>query len=325
MTTKNKVLSVLEKNKGKHISGSKIAEELNISRNSIWKAIKSLQDEGHKISAVTNKGYSLDLQNRLLSSQSISKHLKSDMFDIKTYKTLESTNSLLKLDAEAEAPTGTIVISEEQTKGRGRMGRSFYSPGNTGIYMSILLRPKISAYESLSITTCAAVAVAEAIEMNSNKKAEIKWVNDIFVDNKKVCGILTEASLDLENGGLRYAILGIGINVFAPRKGFPDDIASTSTSIFQDEDCSGERRSKLIADILIIFFNYYKHIQEKAFLEEYKKRSLILNKEINIIRGKNTLEKAIALDIDEQFRLKVKKENGEIEYLNSGEVSIRKT
>ena len=142
------------------------------------------------------------------------------MFDIKTYKTLESTNSLLKLDAEAEAPTGTIVISEEQTKGRGRMGRSFYSPGNTGIYMSILLRPKISAYESLSITTCAAVAVAEAIEMNSNKKAEIKWVNDIFVNNKKVCGILTEASLDLENGGLRYAILGIGINVFAPRKAF---------------------------------------------------------------------------------------------------------
>ena len=324
MTTKNKVLSILEKNKGKHISGSKIAKDLNVSRNSIWKAIKSLQEEGHMISALTNKGYCLDLQNSLLSSQSISKHLQSDMFDIKTYKTVESTNSLLKLDAEAEAPAGTIIISEEQTKGRGRMGRTFYSPGNTGIYMSILLRPKISAYESLSITTCAAVAVAQAIEMNSNKKAEIKWVNDIFVDNKKVCGILTEASLDLESGGLRYAILGIGINVFTPKKGFPDDIVNTSTSIFQDEDYSGERRSKLIADILNIFFHYYEHIQEKAFLEEYKKRSLILNKEINIVRNKNTIEKAIALDIDESFRLKVKKENGEIEYLNSGEVSIRK-
>lgn len=324
LTTRFRVLEILEKHKGDHISGSRIADHLDISRNSVWKAIKHLQEEGHNITAITNKGYCLNIDNELLSSQSISKHLKTDIFDIKVYKEVESTNSMLKLEADSGASEGHVIIAEQQTKGRGRRGRSFFSPESTGVYMSLLLRPKISAYESLSITTCAAVAVAQAIEMNSNKEAKIKWVNDIFLDDKKVSGILTEASMDLEGGGLKYAILGIGINVFAPTNGFPKELENISTSVFDNHENSGERRSKLIADILEIFMSYYKTLEEKTFLSEYRNRSMILNKEINVIKGENNIERAFALDIDENFRLKVQNEQGEIEYLNSGEVSIRK-
>ena len=324
LTTKSKVLGILESYKGQHISGSKIAEKLGLSRNSVWKAIKHLQEEGHNISAVTNKGYCLEIDNKILSAESINKYLESDLFDINVYNIVDSTNSMLKIQAEAGAPEGRVIVAEHQTHGRGRRGRSFYSPENTGIYMSLLLRPKISAHESLSITTCAAVAVAQAIEMNSEKQAKIKWVNDIFVDDRKVSGILAEASIDLESAGLKYAILGIGINVFAPNEGFPDELENISTSIFMEQEYSAERRSKLIGDILKIFMSYYRNIGEKPFFQEYKNRSLILNKEISVINGPNDARKAIALDIDEEFHLKVRYDNGETEYLNSGEVSIRK-
>lgn len=323
MTTKSKVLEILERNKGNYISGSKIADELGLSRNSIWKAIKGLQEDGHNIIATTNKGYCLETDNEILSPESINKYLEFDSLDITVYKEVESTNSLLKNEAEAGAPEGLVIVAEHQTKGRGRRGRTFYSPENTGIYMSLLLRPHLPAYESLSITTCAAVAVAQAIEMNSDKEAKIKWVNDIFVDDKKVSGILTEASMDLEGGGLKYAILGIGINVFTPEKGFPPDLEGTSTSIFEGSANSSEIKSKLIADILNIFMAYYENIKEKTFFEGYRNRSLVLNKKINVIRGDDNIREAIALDIDEDFHLKVQYGNGEIQYLNSGEVSIR--
>ncbi len=325
LTTKSKVLKILEKYKGNHISGSKIADTLDISRNSVWKAIKQLQEDGHNITAVSNKGYCLEADNKILSNHSINKYLKSNIFDLDVYNELESTNSMLKLEAEDGVEEGRVVVAEHQTKGRGRRGKSFFSPENTGIYMSILLRPKLSAYESLSITTCAAVAVAKAIELNSDKKAKIKWVNDIFINEKKVSGILTEASIDLEGGGLKYAILGIGINVFSPNKGFPEELEDISTSVFGQQDHSSELRSKLIADILDTFMDYYKDIEKKSFLEEYRNRSLILGKEINVIKGPDNTAKAVALDIDEDFHLKVRYESGEIEYLNSGEVSVRKS
>lgn len=324
MNTKSKVLGILENYKGQHISGSKIADELGLSRNSIWKAIKQLQEEGHNITAITNKGYCLETDNEILSAESITKYLESDLFDIEVYDVVDSTNLMLKIEAEDGGCEGRVIVAEHQTHGRGRRGRSFYSPKNTGVYMSLLLRPKLSAYESLSITTCAAVAVAEAIEMNSEKQAKIKWVNDIFVDDRKVSGILTEASIDLESAGLKYAILGIGINVFTPTEGFPDELEDTSTSIFKKLGNSSDRRSKLIGDILNVFMAYYQNIEDKPFLEEYKNRSLILNKEISVINGPGDARKAIALDIDEDFHLKVRYENGEIEYLSSGEVSIRK-
>lgn len=325
MSVKDKTLSVLENNKGDYISGAELAKKLSVSRNAIWKAIKSLQNEGYNIYAVTNKGYCLSTDTDILSSQSISKYLNkyNNNFNINVYKTINSTNSAVKELAINSAKEGTVIISEEQTEGRGRFGRKFHSPKGTGIYMSILLRPQMHASKAFLITAATAVAVAEAIETVSDKKAKIKWVNDIYCDNKKVCGILTEASFDFESGITDYAVLGIGINVKTPKEGFSEEIKDIATAIFEYEDSpSTDIRSKLIAEILERFWDYYKHIEDKSFLKAYKTRSLLINNEVNIISNKSS-EKASVLEIDDECRLKVKMEDGSIRFLSSGEVSIR--
>ncbi|MGG7143347.1 biotin--[acetyl-CoA-carboxylase] ligase [Clostridium nigeriense] len=325
MSVKDKTLSILENNKGIYISGENLAKELLVSRNAIWKAIKSLKNDGYNISSVNNKGYCLSPDTDILSSQSISKYLNRDInyFNIKVYKTINSTNSAIKELAINGEKEGTVIIAEEQTEGRGRFGRKFYSPKKTGIYMSILLRPQIHSSKAFLITTATAVAVAEAIESISNKKAKIKWVNDIYCDNKKVCGILTEASFDFESGIIDHALLGIGINVKPPEEGFTEGIKDIATSIFDNKNsASSDIRSRLIAEVLTRFWSYYKNIENKSFLEEYKSRSILINKEINIL-SKNSSEKAVAIEIDDDCRLKVKMEDGSIRLLSSGEVSIR--
>lgn len=324
MSVKDKTLSVLENNKGIYISGANLAKELSVSRNAIWKAIKSLKDDGYNIDSVNNKGYCLATDTDILSSQSISKYLnKNNNFNIKVYKIINSTNTAIKELAINGEKEGTVIIAEEQTEGRGRFGRKFHSPKGTGIYMSILLRPQIHASKAFLITTATAVAVAESIEAISNKEAKIKWVNDIYCDNKKVCGILTEASFDFESGMIDHAVLGIGINVKSPEGGFSEEIKNIATSIFDNgNSTSADTRSKLIAEVLTRFWNYYKSIEDKSFLEAYKSRSLLINKEINILSKKSS-EKAIAIEIDDECRLKVKMEDGSIRLLSSGEVSIR--
>lgn len=325
MSVKDKTLSVLENNKGNYISGAELAKELTVSRNAIWKAIKSLQSDGYNIYAVTNKGYCLSSDTDILSSQSISKYLnKADnLFSINVYKTINSTNSAIKELAINGEKEGTVIISEEQTEGRGRFGRKFHSPKGTGIYMSVLLRPQIHASQAFLITAATAVAVAEAIEAVSRKEAKIKWVNDIYCDYKKVCGILTEASFDFESGIIDYAVLGIGINVRTPKEGFSEEIKDIATGIFDDEDfVSADIRSNLIAEVLKRFWDYYTHIEDKSFLESYKSRSLLINKEINILSSKSS-EKATVLEIDDECRLKVRMDDGSIRLLSSGEVSIR--
>jgi len=325
MSIKDKTLTVLENNKGDYISGAQLAEQLSVSRNSIWKAIKSLQEDGYNICAITNKGYCLSLDTDILSSQSISKYLSqnSDDFNINVYKTISSTNSAIKDLAIKGEKEGNVIIAEEQTEGRGRFGRKFYSPNGTGIYMSILLRPQISSSESFLITTSAAVAVAEAIEAVSGREAKIKWVNDIYCDNKKVCGILTEASFDLESGGLEYAVLGIGINVKTPENGFPEEIKTIASEIFDNEISDlTDVRSKLVAEVLDRFWNYYKDIEQKTFLTAYKRRSLLIDKEV-FITSRSSSKKAVVLDIDDECKLKVKMEDGSIHFLSSGEVSLK--
>lgn len=325
MSVKDKTLSVLENNKGIYISGEDLAKELFVSRNAIWKAIKSLKNDGYNISSVNNRGYCLSTDTDILSSQSISKYLNKDnnYFNIKVYKTINSTNSAIKELAINGEKEGTVIIAEEQTEGRGRFGRKFHSPKKAGIYMSILLRPQMHSSRAFLITTATAVAVAEAIENISNKKTKIKWVNDIYCDNKKVCGILTEASFDFESGIIDHAVLGIGINVKPPEGGFTEEIKNIATSIFDDKNSvQADIRSRLIAEVLTRFWSYYKNIEDKSFLEEYKSRSLLINKEINIL-SKNSSEKAVAIEIDDECRLKVKMEDGSIRLLSSGEVSIR--
>lgn len=321
---KQKILEAFELCKGRYISGEELATKLAVSRAAVWKAVKSLQDEGYSIAAVPNKGYCLSNDTDILSTQSISKYLAeyAGDFRIEVYKTVGSTNSELKELAKQGAPEGTVVIANEQTQGKGRMNRSFHSPADTGIYMSLLLRPKFLTAEAFFITTSAAVAVAQAIEAVSGREAKIKWVNDVYCDGKKTCGILTEASFDVESGGLEYAILGIGINVKTPKDGFLDEIRDIATAVFEDDRDGVDVKSRLVAEVLRHFWNYYIGLENRTFLSEYRKRSLLINKEV-LVLGVNSSKKALAVGIDDRCHLKVRLEDGTTELLSSGEVSIK--
>lgn len=321
MNTTDKVLDVLEKNKGKYVSGGKLASELGMSRNSVWKAVKNLQDKGYNIGAVTNKGYILSENNDAISAQSISKFINSRNIDITYYDCIDSTNTNLKKMAENGASEGTVIVAAEQTAGRGRLGRSFSSQKGTGVYFSILLRPDMKPQDALLITTCAAVATAKAIEKNTGKIAYIKWVNDIFVHNRKVSGILTEASFDLENGKLSYAVLGIGINMYFPDESVPDDIKGIAGGVF-DEKPSGDDISRIVADVIDNFMADYKTLSGKHFLFDYISRSYLDGKKVNVIKPTET-KKAEVVGIDDDFRLQVKYDDGITEFLSSGEVSLR--
>lgn len=321
MSVKDKVLKELEEHKGSYISGGELASILGVSRNAIWKSIKTLEKNGYQIDAVSGKGYCLASQNDILSTHSINQHLNYNL-DLHIYKSISSTNTVLKEMAEKGSAHGTVLISEEQTAGRGRMGKKFHSPSGTGIYLSILLRPDIPAGEALFLTTSAAVATAKAIEEVSDKQAGIKWVNDIYINNKKVCGILTEASFNMETGKLDYAVVGIGINICTPKNGFPSDIDNIATAIFDSHSDSLNKRSQLIAHLLNYFMDYYSNFQNKDYVDEYIRRSILLGKEIYVIDGENTVD-AIALELDSDCRLKVRFDNGAEKWLNSGEVSIK--
>lgn len=322
MSVKDEVLKELENNKGDYISGGQLADNLGVSRNSVWKAIKALEKSGYEINAIPNKGYCLAEKNDILSSYSIKQHLKNPHLDISVFSSVTSTNTILKEMAEQGAKEGTVIIAEEQTAGRGRTGKQFYSPKGTGIYISILLRPDIPAEESLFLTTSAAVATARAIEDVSDKRALIKWVNDIYLEDKKTCGILTEGAFNVETGKLDYAIVGIGINVCIPDGGFPDNIKDIATAIFDKQTDSINKRSILIANLLDYFTEYYKDFKSKSYVKEYIERSMIIGKTITVIEGSKT-SVAKAIDIDKNCRLKVQFEDGTTKWLSSGEVSTK--
>jgi len=270
MRIQDAVLDALEKNRGEYLSGEQLASSLGVSRNAVWKAIQKLEEAGHKIRAVPKRGYTLAPESDVLTVQSVSRFLDTDMpVYLQVQTEVTSTNTLLKAQAEQGAPEGTVLIAESQTAGKGRLGRHFTSPPGTGIYFSLLLRPHCTAEKSLFITTTAAVAVCEAIEQVTGLNPQIKWVNDVYLNEKKVCGILTEASVDFENGGLNWAVLGIGINIAVPEEGFPEEIRSIAGAIF-DGPCPVEMRSRISAAVISRFFALYKNLGSNAFIESYR-------------------------------------------------------
>ena len=321
MGTREKVLMLFEKNKGRYISGEEIAGSLDVSRTSVWKAVNRLRSEGYIIDSVTNKGYCLSEETDILSAQGIYKYL-DDMCVLPGIEVLPvtgSTNTYLSIKAGEGAEDGYTVVANGQTCGRGRAGKTFFSPDGTGIYMSILLRPEMcSADHALRITTMAAVAMCEAIEEVSDKRPEIKWVNDIFINDRKVCGILTEASFSLEGGFLDYAVLGLGINVYRPENGFPDDIKDTAGSIY--EDSRKDLKNRLAAAFLNDFMRYYRN-DSMDYTAKYRSYSLLINKKVVIIKG-DRRENAEVYDINDDCRLCVRYEDGSTEELGYGEVQI---
>lgn len=322
MEIKQQVLKILEENRGNTVNGARLADELFVTRSSIWKAVKALQKEGYCIQAVTNKGYSLLPDNDIVSGESIALFLKGEAcnFVLDVRQSVTSTNTVAKELAANGAKEGTVIIAREQTNGRGRMGRTFYSPGSSGIYFTVILRPKLNLENSLLITTAAAVAVAKAIETIAGVKAYIKWVNDIYVADKKVCGILTEASLNFENGGLEYAVIGIGINI--ETKDFPKELMQKAGSIFSEKPGTVPVTSMLVAEVLNNLAECMHSLTDKRYLDEYRRRSFLIGKDILVIKdGKEIPAKAI--DIDDKARLVVEYADHKTEALNSGEVSTR--
>ncbi len=225
-----------------------------------------------------------------------------------------STNLDVKELAAGGAAEGTVVIAGSQTAGRGRLGRSFYSPEDAGLYMSILLRPASDAADALPITACAAPAAAEAIESLCGCSAGIKWVNDIYVDGKKVCGILTESSVGAD-GRVICAVLGIGINV--AEMTFPDELRGKAGSL----GISPELRPVLAARVIENFFRYYDALPERTYLAEYRRRSILTGKTVSYTLG-GAAHTAEVLGIGDDNTLIVRDETGLQVHLNSGEVSV---
>lgn len=313
MALKEEVLKYLSDNSSEYISGEELAHSLGKSRTAVWKAIKLLQADGYRIDAVTNRGYMLDAGNDILNAQEIKKSLSFDC-RVEYYKTLDSTNNVAKrIIAEGEDDV-LLVVGEEQTAGRGRQGKSFYSPGGTGIYMSLVVHPMIELQNAVTATTAAAVAVCRAIESLTDKKPMIKWVNDVYLNGKKICGILTEAVTDFETQTVSSIIIGIGINLTT--KDFPRDV--------QNASClnADVKRAELIGAVA----NELNRIVNSGygeFMEYYRAHSLVVGEDIVFIKnGVSTSARAVG--IDDFGGLEVELADGTHTTLRSGEITVRK-
>lgn len=319
---KEQVLGFLWKAQDDYISGAELARRLDVSRTAVWKAMGQLRAQGYLIESVTNKGYRLSPCSDVLSAAGVEKYLKTQSLSIRVVDEVDSTNSVLKRMAAEGAPQGSVLIAERQSAGRGRMGRSFYSPPGTGLYMSLLLRPCMEAQRATLVTTSAAVAVAEAIERLAGEAAQIKWVNDVLFHGRKVCGILTEAGMDFESGMIDHVVLGIGVNTAAPAEGFPEELQAVAGAAFGAAPVP-ELRCRLAAEILERFMGYYACLGSVACYEAYKSRSVVLGKDVQLISPGREAVPARVLDIDTDFALVVETGDGQVRRVNAGEISLR--
>ncbi|MEG0291584.1 MAG: biotin--[acetyl-CoA-carboxylase] ligase [Anaerovoracaceae bacterium] len=315
---KQNVLKKLEEGKGTPISGASLADDFEVSRTAIWKCINVLKEEGYPIETFGKKGYILSKASDILSKSGIEANLKNNI-PINVYDSVTSTNTVAADLALKGFTNFTAVIANEQTKGKGRLGRSFYSPSAKGIYMSLIIKPTFDISKSTLITTAASVAVANSIHEVTGLDPKIKWVNDIFLDGKKVCGILTEAISDFETGTISHIILGIGINCH--QSDFPDDIKDIAGYLGGNFD-----RNVLTAKILDNLLDQLSDLDSKNFIDEYKKRSLVLDQEIVVyksgIKENSYGVNATAIDITNSGGLVVRYHNGQKDVLTSGEISI---
>ncbi len=256
-----------------------------------------------------------------ITADGIMRRLQTAGLAVAVQPEVTSTNTLLRQQAKNGAKEGSVLFAQKQTGGRGRLGRAFFSPADTGIYGSILLRPQnLALTDAAGITTMAAVSACEAIEAVGGENATIKWVNDIFMRGKKVCGILTEGVIDPASANAEFLILGVGMNVYPPPNGFPPELKNTAGAIFCERQ--PELRNRLAAAFLDRFFTYYQTDEKKDYPARYRNRCFVLGQKIRVIRPDSERE-ATALDTDEACRLLVEYPDGTREFLASGEISIR--
>ncbi|MCR4661836.1 MAG: biotin--[acetyl-CoA-carboxylase] ligase [Clostridia bacterium] len=323
MATKELILETLLKNKGKYISGEELSKDLNVSRMAINKAIQGLKQQGYTIKSVTNKGYLLENEPDVLNKLALAAELSKERVEnIEVLESIDSTNIYAKNLAQNGVNNKYVVISNEQTKGKGRLGRTFVSPKNKGIYLSIIVKPNRDISNLTSITAFSSVAVCKAIENVYNIKTNIKWVNDVYINGKKVCGILTEASIEGETGKVDYLVIGIGINVNESTNEFPEEIKDIATSL-KIQTGKEMKRNILCVELIKQLDTMIDNLDKNdEYFTGYKDRCNTIGKEVEI----NTFtEKKLGFvkALNEDFSLTIEYPNGLIEKLSSGEVSIK--
>lgn len=317
------ILLMLKKHRDEFISGERISQELGISRTAVWKHINILREEGYEIESMPKNGYKLVSSPDILILEEIEEYLTTNFIgrNIYYFDSLDSTNTKAK-EMAIDEEEGTVVVAEEQIKGKGRLGRNWVSPKGKGIWMSIILKPNMLPSEVAKLTLIGAAAVNKALE-EMGIISYIKWPNDIVIQGKKVCGILTEMSCELNI--INYVIMGIGINVNLLKEDFSQELVDKATSL---KEITGRDldRKRLLASVLNHFENLYLPFKQRgdisATIDISRGKSLLIGKEIRILRG-NDEKIGRALDIDEQGGLIIEYKDGTREHIFSGEVSIR--
>ena len=307
---------------GEYVSSRTICELLQTSRTAVWKHIHALQKLGYQVEAVPNKGYRLFDSTDFVTPHEIKHYIGGENFakNIAYQDSIDSTNRAARQLAEQGAPEGTLVIADEQTQGRGRFQRKWYSPANSGIWMSLIIRPNLSIAEAPRLTILSAVAVAKTLTKLSMRQASIKWPNDVLIDGKKICGILTEVSA--EGNQINYVIVGIGINVNVSPAALPTTIQSSVCSL-QEFVNEPMKRAYVAAKVLTAFEDYYNNFMGTGdfadILGYFKRHSVTLGHTVEIASASSHII-GMAEDIDENGALVVRMSDHQMKKLYSGDI-----
>ena len=324
MATKDQLLLYLKENQGNWVSGELISNNLAVSRSAIWKHIGKLKEEGYVIESAPKKGYLLSKDSDPITADEIRKGLCTKVFgkqNIIYLKETDSTNTRAKELAAQGAPEGTLIIAEKQTNGRGRRGRNWFSPPGGGIYCSLILRPTMQPGETPRITLMTAVVLAETLIFLMKLKLRIKWPNDILVNGKKLAGILTEISTEMD--AVNYIVVGLGLNVNTRFENFPKEIKKTATSILIE---TGNRtpRIKLIQNYLKLYEQYYDMFKKNNFkpiMSRWRELADIIGKQIKVnVIGKTHIGEVV--DVDNDGVLILKDDQGMLQRIFSGDIYL---
>ncbi len=319
---KAKILSMLRGTDG-YISGQQLCEKFQVSRTAVWKVMEQLKAEGYQIEAVRNRGYHLEKAPDVITKTELESLLDTAWagHNIIYFLETDSTNTQAKRLGDEGAAHGTLAVAEKQTGGKGRRGRRWESPAGSSIYMSILLRPDILPNQAPMLTLVMALSVAKAIQICVGEEALIKWPNDIVVNDRKVCGILTEMSTEIQ--WINHVVIGTGINVNT--ENFPAEIAETATSLYL-ESGKRQKRSLLTAEILRQFERYYSLFLDAGDLsgiqEEYNSLLVNFGREVRVLEPGHEYN-GVAGGINETGELLIHTKDGQIRQVYAGEVSVR--
>jgi BirA family biotin operon repressor/biotin-[acetyl-CoA-carboxylase] ligase len=322
------MLTLLRKAAGAYVSGEQAARQLGLSRTAVWKAVDALRSDGYAIEARTGLGYRLTAAPNVLTEAEIRTFLGPTGTvgrEILCLDEVDSTNTWAKRLALSGASDGTVAAANYQSAGRGRLNRAFQSPRNQGVYLTALLRPELPPQRLLPATALCAVAVRRAIQKTTGLQPQIKWANDLVIGGKKLCGILTEMSLEGESGSVQYLVMGIGVNVLQGPEDFSPEVRTMATSLRMELGASVSRPELAAAEIQELdgLYTALRTGETAQYLEEYRRSCVTLGREVQLLRADGTREHVRALDIDEDFGLVVRGDGGREFTVRSGEASVR--